>query len=140
MQRPVARPVGRTALRGVIRRQYGGLSLPKDHRVAYIPNAYPFVDRDGGDGITRVSGTGLVLTDGDTYTLPVSWIAALGATGVDHWAYTDAGVPKEVSGSVIKNHGTGLRWYVGTKGQALYSVDQTVKDAKIKKYLKEPKK
>lgn len=83
------------------------------------------------------------LTPGHTYNLADShqMRTALGWTwGVDHWAYTDAGVPKVVSYETMVSNGVGPRCYVGTKGAAVYEVDMDTapadKDAKIKKYLK----
>ena len=116
-----------------------GSNLPRAGLLCDIPNRYPFVDRLGGDGITRITGVSAVLADTDTYVLPVSWIDALGATGVDHWAFTSTGIPKVIPGSVLIANGGGDQFYCGDKGLAGYAAPQNAAaNAKIIRALRVP--
>lgn len=55
--------------------------------------------------------------------------------GSANWAYNTDGTAKTVSKATLEENGAGFRFYFGTKGGALYSVDQTANDVKIKKTL-----
>jgi len=77
--------------------------------------------------ITRISGTSPTLADTDTYKFADAHQvrATLGwVYGVDHWAFSDVGVPKTVTGLQLKS-AEGLKFFAGTKGSVLYETDQT---------------
>lgn len=74
--------------------------------------------------ITRVSGASSTLADADTYSFADAHevrVALRWEYGTDHWAFTDAGVPKVIAGSVIKSHGLGPDLYTGFDGIYLYA-------------------
>ena len=74
--------------------------------------------------LTRVIGTSTTIDPAETYKLADTQ-AARDATGfvygVDHWAFTSTGIPKEVSGSVLIANGGGDQFFCGPKRIAGYS-------------------
>lgn len=92
------------------------------------------------NNITRLSGPGTTIDPAGTYKL-ADTKSARDATGfvygVDHWAFTSTGIPKEILGSVIKENGVGPKFYCGDKGLAGYSQAQdAVANTKIIRALR----
>ena len=101
-----------------------GANLPRANLLAYY-RANSITDAYGSYDITAVSNpSDTVLTAGHTYSLHVGLRAALGSVdGVDHWAYSDAGVQKVVSYETIQQNGNDYNFIVSTtKGTAVYDI------------------
>lgn len=102
----------------------------------YIPsNPYTGLACDGN----ALSAQPLKFSAASNYSLPDAHQPreATGWTyGTANTFYNADGTQKELTFAELDAAGTGPRYYLGTKGTALYSTDQTAKDSLIEKILK----
>jgi len=92
------------------------------------------------NNLTSVIGTSTTIDPAGTYKLADTQ-AARDATGfvygVDHWAFTSTGIPKEILGSVLIANGGGDQFFCGDKGLAGYAAPQNAAaNAKIIRALR----
>lgn len=90
--------------------------------------------------LNQVIGTSTTIDLAGTYKLADTH-AARDATGfvygIDHWAFTSIGLPKEILGSVLIANGGGDQFYCGDKGLAGYAAPQNATaNAKIIRALR----
>lgn len=132
MARFVSRPVGRSLSRSAASGdRNSSRTLPRSD---ILIHTRPFLDQINDYDLVRVSHpTDTSIIDAHTYSLPNSTPVktAVGySSGVDHWAYSSAGVPKAVTGTVLKRKGQGMALFVGERDLVLYSADKSLSDCK----------
>lgn len=90
--------------------------------------------------ITATGQTGATFESSATYKLPdcAECRDATGFTyGTENWAYNADGTAKSVTIDAMEANGLGDRYFLGSKGCALYSADKTGSTAsKIERYLR----